>query len=476
MPARHSVLPASCLALALWTGSAAVRGDVAVVPYQYPTIQAAMEAVQWTSDPTVQIAVTGLFWESEVAIYGPMTIEGAPGNRPILVTSGQAGVWIQPTGPGARITLRNLTIEANDFTQNTIEFRNDGFHSVRLDLDRVTVTSRSHNAGVGVALTSRNGSSDIRITNSRIVAGNELAPGQSYGILAQLEDQSSLTLDTIVVAAKSMNAKSIRAQVLGSGRFTLRNSEVTMIPWEGATIVGVDVTASDMVIERNRVFLQVFEYPRWVQAQGIVFQNPPLADGSCRTALVNANFVTLELHTPFKDQKESNAGIQAAVSDCAANVSNNAIRGFRTGLVLDDQTALPRAGARLAIVNNTLFENRIGVEFRAHGGPVLPSSLRNNLVATGQYGVAVSSGWAPSPQIDTNGFFAQQQSNVYGAASTNEIVGDPLFSDPWELHLLPGSPMINRGVNNAIGVTTLDGDGLPRVRNGRIDLGAFEVQ
>ena len=56
------------------------------------------------------------------------------------------------------------------------------------------------------------------------------------------------------------------------------------------------------------------------------------------------------------------------------------------------------------------------------------------------------------------------------------IDGDPLFSGADNLRLSPGSPCIDAGDNGAVPseiTTTIDG--MPRIVNGTVDMGAFEA-
>lgn len=70
-------------------------------------------------------------------------------------------------------------------------------------------------------------------------------------------------------------------------------------------------------------------------------------------------------------------------------------------------------------------------------------------------------------------------SNVEGGYSgTGNISADPLFVDQpiGDFHLTNISPCINAGTNDASTLPTTDKDGLPRIADGTVDMGAYEVQ
>ena len=68
--------------------------------------------------------------------------------------------------------------------------------------------------------------------------------------------------------------------------------------------------------------------------------------------------------------------------------------------------------------------------------------------------------------------------NIQGGwAGEGNIDADPLFVDPLaDLHLTALSPCINAGNNDAPSIPTNDRDGLPRIVDGTVDIGAYEFQ
>lgn len=155
-------------------------------------------------------------------------------------------------------------------------------------------------------------------------------------------------------------------------------------------------------------------------------------------------------------------------------VSNSTISNNRTGIYNDN-------GAIAASIHNTTLSNN-GVEIQSFNAPVAVAishtifnvspgvhSILNDFGTVTSDGYNVSSddggGYLNSPgdQINTNPLLGPLQDN-----------GGPTLTHA----LLPGSPAINAGDPNFVGPPDYDqrGPGYDRVRGGRIDVGAFEVQ
>jgi hypothetical protein len=155
-------------------------------------------------------------------------------------------------------------------------------------------------------------------------------------------------------------------------------------------------------------------------------------------------------------------------------VSNSTISDNGTGIFNDN-------GALSASIYNTTMSNN-GVEIRNFNAPVVVAmshtifnvspgghSILNDFGTVTSYGYNVSSddgaGYlnGPGDQINTNPLLGPLQDN-----------GGPTFTHA----LLPGSPAIDTGDPNFTPPPFFDqrGPGFDRVRNGRIDVGSFEVQ
>jgi hypothetical protein len=155
-------------------------------------------------------------------------------------------------------------------------------------------------------------------------------------------------------------------------------------------------------------------------------------------------------------------------------VTNSTISDNGSGIYNDN-------GALAASVYNTTMSNN-GVEIRNFNAPVVVAmshtifnvspgghSILNDFGTVTSYGYNVSSddggGYlnGTGDQINTNPLLGPLQNN-----------GGPTFTH----QLLPGSPAIDTGDPNFTPPPFCDqrGPGFPRVVNGRIDKGSFEVQ
>jgi hypothetical protein len=133
-----------------------------------------------------------------------------------------------------------------------------------------------------------------------------------------------------------------------------------------------------------------------------------------------------------------------------------------------------------SVYNSTMSNN--GTEMSGYGGAFL--SMENTIfnvspgghsLATDGYGTIFSNGYnlssddgggyliGPGDQINTDSLLGPLQDN-----------GGPTFTHA----LLPSSPAINAGDPNFVPPPDYDqrGPGFDRVRNGRLDIGSFEVQ
>jgi hypothetical protein len=135
-------------------------------------------------------------------------------------------------------------------------------------------------------------------------------------------------------------------------------------------------------------------------------------------------------------------------------------------------------GSTLTLTNCTITANRAdrdGDNF-GDGGGVLSSGdgtgsgkviLFNTLVSGNFKGLGSNTSDFKGP------FDASSGINIFGGVPLGPLANN---GGPTQTHaLLPGSPAINAG-NNTTGVATTDQRGLPRIVDGTVDIGAFEVQ
>ena len=170
-----------------------------------------------------------------------------------------------------------------------------------------------------------------------------------------------------------------------------------------------------------------------------------------------------------------NAGEAVHISiEAATLVSNSTISGNTEGGIYTDLGA-PTGG--LTVVNSTMNDNQVEIWYGgayikntifkvSPGGHSIVSDGFSTIMSQG-YNVSSDDGAGylngPDDQINTDPLLGPLQDN-----------GGPTFTHA----LLPDSPAINAGDPNFVGPPDYDqrGPGYDRVRNGRIDIGSFEVQ
>ncbi len=155
------------------------------------------------------------------------------------------------------------------------------------------------------------------------------------------------------------------------------------------------------------------------------------------------------------------------------------------------------------IVNNTIYKNDTA---RTGGGEFLMqfymsrNVFKNNIVVVGEHGKLMMSrsgpsGGVPTVSIDHNVYLFEKGEALIGSFDAkdfsnlgeylkntgndaNSVFADPEFVDPrsGDFHLKANSPAENRGKNLGTDfVGSVDLDGRPRVKAGRIDAGCYQT-
>jgi len=170
-----------------------------------------------------------------------------------------------------------------------------------------------------------------------------------------------------------------------------------------------------------------------------------------------------------------NAGAAVHISiEAATLVSNSTISGNTEGGIYTDLGA-PTGGS--TVVNSTMSDNYVEIW---NGGAYIKNTIFN--VSPGGHSI-VSDGFNT---IMSNGYNVSSDDGAgYLNGPGDQINIDPMLGPlqdnggPTFTHaLLPGSPAIDSGDPNFVPPPDYDqrGPGFDRVRNGRIDIGSFEVQ
>ena len=160
--------------------------------------------------------------------------------------------------------------------------------------------------------------------------------------------------------------------------------------------------------------------------------------------------------------------------------TNNVVHDMRNGFQIDTM-GTPAGTVTATLTNNTVDgSSSDAIALNSASGSTMTVTLENNLLTdSGGWGVSLSSAAGGSVTVsqDYNGFFNNASGNLEAplAAGAHDVVADPMYfdRDSGELRLLSGSPMIDAGDNSAVSTAT-DVEGLMRIQNGTVDIGAFE--
>lgn len=413
----------ACLFLAglpVLASLAPAGAETAVVPTDFPTVQAAIEAVQGTVGARVRIDSSATFAES-VAVNESITIEGGVGYAPTLYSvDGDFAI------AGARsLTLRNLTVVPPPASGPAILIHNDRAN-LTVVLERVTADTAAVldagglNASSGVGAETR-----IDVFDSLFrVAGPHAA-----------------------VAATNSAAVTIERSV-----FEVRS---------GAT--AIEAEAREGTITDCRFVLQ----PDGGDATGLVLRAAVAAGGASfhveRNEIVGLNEGWAQ-------------GILLFPGEASSSVATgNVLRGLARGIVISEVSPVT---AVVRLLNNTI-DGTAGdaVAVAASGNSTVELELTNNLLTR-------NGGWAVSSQVKAsdlrirssyNGFFANALGNVEAPySSSHDVLADPRYVSTSDLRLRNGSPALDSGLDVAGNLPATDRRGCPRVENGAVDLGAFE--
>ncbi len=153
-----------------------------------------------------------------------------------------------------------------------------------------------------------------------------------------------------------------------------------------------------------------------------------------------------------------------------ARVVGNLVRGELFGVGV---SAIDSAGGTLAVqlANNTIVDHDTGVLLLANAGDPMSGEAANNIVAFhSTEGLGISAAGVSNRH---NLVFGNGVDNFPPGPGT--VFADPQFVGGPSFHLLPGSPAIDAGANDAVPADlTLDLDDAPRIQGAAVDIGAFE--
>lgn len=163
-------------------------------------------------------------------------------------------------------------------------------------------------------------------------------------------------------------------------------------------------------------------------------------------------------------------------------VRNNFIsRSYQGNILMGGYDATRGDALNVVVVNNTTYQGTYGeVQLQYNCDQI---TIKNNIFCAlnGQDYISVSGSNNTNVAVDSNLYFGASPTSPGSFSDPLARFTDPLLVSPVaDLHLKPGSPAIDAGINLGLDAQgrpisgTLDIDGTPRVQGGTIDIGADE--
>jgi hypothetical protein len=400
------------------------------------------------------------------------------------------------SGPGS---LRQALADANDF--DTINFAvtgTIGLTSAELLVDKSITISGPGAESLAVNGSAKNRVFDIAsgetVTISGLTIINGYTPGFGGGIH---NDHAALTLNNCTITANSSSSNKgggiyNDAEYLDGAPLEavldISNSSVTDNSGggiynnaEGGGVATLEITDSILTnnYSGNAIYSHGFRESIGGNGTATVQITNSCITGNPGGAIFSDTGVCCPVTVSLANSTVSaNAGPAVYDSVLATTVvSNSTISGNSGGGIYTD-FGLPPGGS--IVSNSTMSDNYVEIWNTGSNGSYVENTIfkvspGGHSILNGYGMTIVSDGYnvssddgggylnAPGDQINTDPMLGPLQDN-----------GGPTFTH----ELLPGSPAINAGDPNFVPPPDYDqrGPGFDRVRNGRIDIGSFEVQ
>jgi hypothetical protein len=381
---------------------------------------------------TINFAVTGTIGltSGELLVTKNITISGPSAEN--LAVNGNAKSTVFHVAPGETVTISGLTI-INGYTTGFGGGIHNDHASLTLNNCTVTANNGSGSQGGGIYNDAENsGSASLEISNSSVTNNSG---GGIYN------DALGGGVATLNITDSSLNNNYSGGAILSRG---------WLCTFCGHGTATVQITNSSITGNGSTPY------------GGAIYTD---TGGPCCPTTVSIANSTIS----------GNAGEAVHISiEAGIAVSNSTISGNSAGGIYTDLGA-PTAAS--SVVNSTMSDNHVEIWYGgayikntifkvSPGGHSIVSDGFSTIMSQG-YNVSSDDGAGylngPGDQINTDPQLGPLQDN-----------GGPTFTHA----LLPGSPAINAGDPNFVGPPDYDqrGPGYDREKNGRLDVGSFEVQ
>ena len=469
------------------------HAQLAVVPTDHVTIQAAVDAVQGMPGATVRIDSNATFVET-VTIHESLVLEAGAGFTPTIqgagaicnVPSASCTLnWNPDAAAATSFVLRRITLlpaVTPGSGSRVVQVLNQGAGESTIVLDRIAVRDPSGSGPAGFSISNvaaLAGANLVRIHDSSIRLSGE-AGESNFGVLMQ--GNGSLTVERLTLQMNG--AASVGFALFASSNplaFSLVDSQITIAAPPGSrhsqvAALGGHISAT---ILRN-----VF---RAIGGEG---GTAGIVIGGALGPLGPSFLIDENRFLGNGDNLGAAIEVAPFVGDEARVIArNNLVQGMGGGfrLAFREQDRRLPSGAASGTVTAVLVNNTV-VGSSSRAGEVdatLPGTLEITLV-NNLFTHSAGAGVAVIPGAGTlalshhhNGYFANSGGDVVGggfALGPDDVAADPNYSDlaAGDFHLGTSSPMLGRGSNSEPLLPEVDADQEPRIQNGFVDIGAFE--